>query len=79
MIQADGNAPAWAQRLAADTQTEIDNAIGLFVSRVPFTVAQLTATDASKHTNKIAFLSDGTFWLAKSNGTNWIYPNMAAI
>lgn len=77
MIQVDATAPTWAQRLAKDTQTEIDGTLALFVSRVPFAVADLPA--ASKYLNKIALLSDGTFWLAKSNGTNWLYPDNTSV
>lgn len=77
MIQVDASAPNWAQRLAKDTQTEIDASLALFVSRVPFAVASLPA--ASKYLNKIVLLSDGTFWMAKSNGTNWIYPDMTTV
>jgi len=77
MIQVDASAPAWGQRLAKDAQTEIDAALSLFVSRVPIAVASLPA--ASKYTNKIALLSNGTFWLAKSNGTAWIYPDNTAV
>lgn len=73
MIQVDTSAPTWAQRLARDTQTEIENALALFVSRVPYAVASLPP--ASKYTNKIALLSNGTFWLAKSDGTDWLYPD----
>jgi hypothetical protein len=77
MIQVDATAPTWAQRLAKDTQTEIDNSIGIFVSRVPYAVASLPL--ASKYLNKIALLSDGTFWLAKSNGVNWLYPDNSVV
>lgn len=73
MIQIDTSAPQWAQRFARDIQDEIDRTLGLFISRTPIAVASLPA--ASKHTNKIVLLSDGTFWLAKSNGTDWIYPD----
>ena len=77
MIQVESSAPIWAQRLARDAQSEIDDSLGLFISRVPFTVATLPAAD--KHTNKIALLSNGTFWLAKSNGTDWLYPDMTTV
>lgn len=77
MIQVDASAPIWAQRLSRDAQTAIDNALSLFISRVPYAVASLPP--ASKNTNKIALLSDGTFWLAKSNGTDWLYPDNTAV
>ncbi len=77
MIQVDASAPVWAQRLSRDAQTEIDNALSLFVSRVPIAVADLPP--ASKHTDKIVLLSNGTFWLAKSNGASWRYPDNTAV
>lgn len=74
----EGDAPLWAQRWARDLEAEIEAAtLSLFISRTPIAKASLPA--ASDHTNKIALLSDGTFWLAKSNGTNWIYPDNTTV
>lgn len=78
MIRVDGTAPVWAQKLARDAQDEI-NLTNLFVSRTPFTVAGLSTVSAADNTNKLALLSDGTFWLAKSNGTAWLYPDNSAV
>lgn len=79
MITVDARAALYVQRLGRDAQTEIDNAPSLFVSRAPFSVAGLLTVDPAKHTNKIALLSNGTFWLAKSDGSDWLYPDNTAV
>jgi hypothetical protein len=63
-------------RIAPESQDAIDDA-NVFVSRTPFAVADLPP--ANKHTNKIALLSNGTFWLAKSDGSVWRYPDNTAV
>lgn len=63
-------------KIADEVQDAIDQA-NLFVSRTPFAVADLPP--AQRHTNKIALLSNGTFWLAKSNGAAWFYPDNSAV
>lgn len=77
MIRIDGTAPLWAQQLVRSAQQEIDDSLSIFVSRTPFAIADLPA--AADHTNKIALLSNGTFWLAKSDGTTWYYPDNTSV
>lgn len=58
-------------------QAAIDE-VNLFVSRTPYD-ATGTLPAASKHVNKIILLHSGSFWLAKSNGTNWLYPDNTTV
>ncbi len=67
------------QRYNAKASAAIDQAAtGLFVSGTVYD-ATGTLPDPAKYTNRIILLSGGTYWLAKSNGTAWIYPNMAPV
>ena len=79
MVSVDRTAPEWAQKFARDVSAALETAgLGMFAS---LTVYDATGTlpDATKNTNKIILLSGGTFWLAKSDGAAWFYPDESPV
>lgn len=75
MIVLDANAPQWAHEVFRRVDEIIKEARqGLFVS---LTVYDATGDlpDPATNVNKLILLSGGTFWLAKSDGSNWVYPD----
>lgn len=75
-ITIDRNAPDWAQMMSNTVDSAVNqaSALNFFVSQKVYDAAGILP-DPTKYTNKILLLSNGTFWLAKSNGTNWLYPD----
>lgn len=80
-VRAPSNAPDWAFNLARDIQGEIDIARTMFISRTPFTVAELTAALAALHPWKLAIVSDGATnkFVAVSNGSAFYYMEGTAV
>jgi hypothetical protein len=71
----DGQAPPWAQDMAR----RIDEAItaqrlGPFVSFNVYDAAG-DLPDPATNANKIILLSNGTSWIAQSNGADWVYTD----
>ena len=79
MIQIDQAAPLWARRWARDASDAVDTAaLSLFVSNTVYDATGVLP-DPAKYVNRIILLSAGTFWLAKSDGRNWVYPDMTNV
>lgn len=79
MIVLAKDAPPWAHDGARQADNDIAAArLGPFVSFQVYPVAG-DLPDPATNANKIIFLSGGTFWLAKSDGSDWIYPDETAV
>jgi hypothetical protein len=80
MIVVDAAAPAWAHELARRIDEEIAaRARGPFLSLTTIYDAAGSLPDPAKNDGKIILLKNGTYWLAKSIGGAWTYPNNAAV
>lgn len=79
MIVVARDAPPWAHDLARQADAAIATArLGPFLSATVYD-ATGDLPDPAAHVNKLILLSGGTFWLAKSDGTDWLYPDETAV
>lgn len=79
MLVIDAAAPEWAQEMARRVDQLVDTArLGPFVSFKQYDAGG-TLPDPAKYPNKVIFLTNGTFWLAKSDGSAWNYPDNTAV
>jgi len=75
MLVVAAEAPRWAHDLARQIDRQSAEAkLGLFVSFAVYDAAG-ELPDPAKNANKFVLLSNGSFWLAKSSGAAWLYPD----
>lgn len=79
MIIVSKEAPPYLADACRQADLDIAYArLGPFVSFAVYPAAG-DLPDPAKNANKMIFLSGGTFWLAKSDGTDWLYPDNTAV
>jgi len=79
VIVVSKDAPSYAHDLARQADQDIAAAkLGLFVSTTVYP-ASGDLPDPAQHAHKLILLSGGTYWIAKSDGTDWFYPNNVAV